>query len=345
VTTDGSHKQPESEAARCGFSSRRGHAKPWLSSRWVVFLHRGSLSLLAAAGMLSVGWFCSLHYWNRSAQNQAKNVLIVILSLRTFSIEGNSAAALLPSAERRYLLKLLSRGRGVRGWQHHCEQRGQDKVQGKQFMKGTVAGTLTEGVARTLSEKMPEGKPGVNGDRELMMKREGSPHERKGLWEVRHQDLTFVGNWAACNPRSTWKWTLWALLQLSHAVVQSTPLPLSLAVTATLQNVYGAGSSHLPCTAAPFPWILLLWSRDYTPQGGSSRVPDSSACVYTAVNGWRTKGRGHASLLLTQKRDRGQVCCCACGFAVGTARRFTLEGSLRDQRYCMSNSEYIFAGT
>lgn len=53
-------------------------------------------------------------------------------------------------------------------------------------MKRMVAGTLTEGMAGE--------KPGVNNDGELMLEREGSPHEREGLQEVRHQDLTFFEN-------------------------------------------------------------------------------------------------------------------------------------------------------
>lgn len=78
-----------------------------LDSPWVLFLHHGSLSLLAAVGMLSVGWGCSLSYWSRSAQNQAKiSNLTIILPLRIFSSKRNTA--LLPSAERRSQPKLLT---------------------------------------------------------------------------------------------------------------------------------------------------------------------------------------------------------------------------------------------
>lgn len=90
---------------------RRGNAKPWPRSPCLGPVFCITVRCLwAAAGMLSVRWFCSLHYWNRSGQKQDKNNrLPIILSLRISYPEGNSPAIALPPAGRRSLPKLCTR--------------------------------------------------------------------------------------------------------------------------------------------------------------------------------------------------------------------------------------------
>lgn len=152
---------------------------------------------------------------------------------------------MLLSAERS-LLKLLTRGRrGIaaglagRGWQHHREQ---EKVQGEQFMKRMVAGTLSEGMAGE--------KPGVNDGGELMLEREGSPHERNGLPEVRDQNLSFFGN-------SEVDLVGAVTTQSCHGTANSIGLSGYRSQLKSRRQV-GADSSPLPAIATPVPWVMLL---------------------------------------------------------------------------------------
>lgn len=277
--------------------------------------------------MLSVGWCCSLHYWNRPAQNQAKdNNWTIILSPRIFCTEGNSAAALLPSAERRSMLKPLSRGRGGiapgllgRAWQHHHGEKGQDRAVHEEdsvWNLGWRVGWRKVWVkwwrrahARRSVSPWNEGFPG------------GQTPGPKLFWELGclqpmvHLEVDLVG------AVTTQSWC---------GTVNDIALILCLSQLTHRRRPVGADSSPPHHMATPFPWTMLMSSHDYTPQGGSSHGPNSNARVYTAINRWWMKGRGHASTPRTQKGDDGQASGCARRFAVGTACRIALEGSLRD---------------
>lgn len=102
--------------------------------------------------------------------------------------------------------------------------------------------------------------------------------------------------------RSFWgtqRWTLWVLLQFSHAMVQSAALaylPAKSQLNSTRQE--GAGSCPLPHITTTFPWIILCWPHPYTPKGGSFSIP--KACLsWTSL--LTDGGQHHACILHTQK--------------------------------------------
>lgn len=186
---------------------RRGNAKPWPRSPCLGPVFCITVRCLwAAAGMLSVRWFCSLHYWNRSGQKQDKNNrLPIILSLRISYPEGNSLQSLCPQqGEDLWRSSALEEEELLEGLATPPWIGGQDNVQG-----------LWRGWWLHLWRKA-----GVKDNREPMLGRGRSPHERKGLQAPGPDLFGELG----CD-------LLWVMLHLSYLVVQSSTLVLPLATT------------------------------------------------------------------------------------------------------------------
>lgn len=191
-------------------------------------------------------------------------------------------------------------------------------MQGGQFMRRMLSGTLTEGVPR---EKWARAQ--ARNWRVLPWKYES---ERGQTPRPHHFGELKSGPCGCCYNSMPW-YSQHCCLSAHQSELNST-------------RQEGADSHPLPHIATTFPWIMVLWPHHYTPWGGSFSVSKWNVCLSWAslLADWSQHPCQHPA---HPKGHRGP----ACKFALSVAHRFTPEGSLNDRKCYMSSSEYNFAKT